>query len=127
MRYGGNDVSMYKHSDGDWSVNTNYGNGTGNKAIFSSGGISHNQNWGLYTGDILGQNEVSNTTTNYFAPSFNSPTIGSPADNPYANPSSQLAYTTLIAMQEAPFIIAPELIVANYANIVKGIVCTPVR
>ncbi|WP_426479164.1 hypothetical protein ACP3T3_06855 [Chryseobacterium sp. CBSDS_008] len=34
MRFGNNDVNVYKHDDGDWPVNTNYGNGTGNRATF---------------------------------------------------------------------------------------------
>lgn len=79
MEVGNNTVEMYKHDDGDWSVDTNYGDGTHNRATFSKVGMVHNRNWGVYTGDIQGQNEGSNTITNYSAPDPWGASIGSQA------------------------------------------------
>lgn len=130
MRYGNNTVEIYKHDDGDWSVKTNYGNGRGNTATFSKQGMESNKDWGGYVriGDIEGKNEHSNVITTYLAPQTDpwGPSVGPVPDNPYANPSSQLAYTTLIAMQEAPFVILPELIPAKYLNTARSIICAPV-
>ena len=43
-------------------------------------------------------------------PSLNTP------EGAFANPSSQLAYTTFVAMQQAPFVIAPEIAIAKYGK-----------
>ncbi|KQK24351.1 hypothetical protein AR438_17125 [Chryseobacterium aquaticum] len=118
MESGNSTVNTYKHNDGDWSVNTNYGNGTGNKATFSNKGEVYNKNWGVYTGDAQGQNEGSNTITNYPAPSFNSPTISeSRASNSLGaalgNPSGQLAVAALYGLQGGTSAIAAEYIAAK--------------
>lgn len=78
MQFGNNSVNMYKHGDGDYSVDTSFGNGLHNKATFSSEGEVYNKDYGIYVGDIQGQSEGSSIITNYPAPnpwdaSFKSP------------------------------------------------------
>ncbi len=69
MQFGENSVNTYKHNDGDWSVDTNFGNGLHNRATFSGQGEVYNRDYGVYVGDIQGQNESSSTITNYPATS----------------------------------------------------------